>query len=302
MRVTLVHNPSAGPGVIDGAHLARHIREAGHDVTYRSTGEPGWDRPLGAGCDLVVAAGGDGTVRKVFAQLAGGVLATIVPLGTANNIAGSLGFPLGPVDELVAGWASGRVGRCDLLHCSAAGASWRSIESVGAGLFAELLVEDERRSDPGPSDKAVAGLQLLARTLDRAETRPWSIEVDGCERSDALIGVEILNIGTIGPSVPLAPSADPSDGSLDVALLAPSSAGALRDYVAGRLLGEQPPPPPLTRHRGRRVTVTSSHPTRLHIDDEPGPTHDAGLTWHVSIDGAGVDVLLPPPGGGHDPR
>ena len=50
-------------------------------------------------------AGGDGTVNKVFAELAGHeTLVTLIPLGTANNIADTLGLTAGSPEELIAAW------------------------------------------------------------------------------------------------------------------------------------------------------------------------------------------------------
>jgi diacylglycerol kinase (ATP) len=84
-------------------------------VTWQSTRESDWERVFGEAVDLVVAAGGDGTVRKVFRQLAGkDVPATVLPLGTANNIARSLGFEDDDPDSLVRGWPNGRLWSYDI--------------------------------------------------------------------------------------------------------------------------------------------------------------------------------------------
>src|SRR5438067_1635676 len=114
MRVTLLHNPKAGRGHPTGAELTELIRAAGHKVRYRSTKEGKYPRVLDAPADLVVAAGGDGTIRKVAVRLVGrGVPLTIIPLGTANNIATSLGI-CGPPAELVAGWPRARRRKLDV--------------------------------------------------------------------------------------------------------------------------------------------------------------------------------------------
>ena len=57
MKITLVHNPSAGSGQ-QTKELVRLITDAGHDVRHRSA-EKGWERLLQDPTDLVVAAGGD---------------------------------------------------------------------------------------------------------------------------------------------------------------------------------------------------------------------------------------------------
>src|SRR5688572_22103674 len=92
LNVCLVHSPSAGQAhptkeEIEGA-LARH----GYRTTYRRIGEDGWPECLLPPTELVVVAGGDGTVTAVALQLAGrGVPMAVLPTGTANNIASALG-------------------------------------------------------------------------------------------------------------------------------------------------------------------------------------------------------------------
>ena len=82
--------------------LEDELREAGYDGPVwleTSVSEPGMMQArlaLAAGARLVVAAGGDGTVRSVAAGLAGtGAQMGIVPLGTANLAARNLGVPVG---------------------------------------------------------------------------------------------------------------------------------------------------------------------------------------------------------------
>ena len=82
--------------------LESELREAGYAGPVwleTSVSEPGTMQArlaLAAGASLVVAAGGDGTVRSVAAGLAGtGAQMGIVPLGTANLAARNLRVPVG---------------------------------------------------------------------------------------------------------------------------------------------------------------------------------------------------------------
>src|SRR5688572_15501512 len=91
LRVLLMHNPTAGGEVHSPEALIAIVEAAGHDVVWQSIKDSGWKEVLKEPADLVVVAGGDGTVRKVFIELAGrGVPATLLPVGSANNIARSL--------------------------------------------------------------------------------------------------------------------------------------------------------------------------------------------------------------------
>src|SRR5690242_6478542 len=81
------------------------IKGAGHEVLYQSSKED-YAAALKAPADLIAVAGGDGTVRKVATRLIGRRLPlTILPCGTANNIAKSLGIQQSPT-RLIAGWPS----------------------------------------------------------------------------------------------------------------------------------------------------------------------------------------------------
>ena len=63
MKITLIHNPTAGSGQ-ETEDLVRLITDAGHDVHPPVEREDGWEQSLQDPADLVVAAGGDGTVAK----------------------------------------------------------------------------------------------------------------------------------------------------------------------------------------------------------------------------------------------
>jgi diacylglycerol kinase (ATP) len=109
VRITLLHNPGAGKRAMTGKQLEKLLGEAGHDVRYQSAKEDGWKKALKKDADLVVVAGGDGTVGRVPRRMAGrGVPMALLPSGTANNIARTLGQLERPFEELVRGWQTAR--------------------------------------------------------------------------------------------------------------------------------------------------------------------------------------------------
>ena len=135
MRVTLIHNPGAGRQENDAAALLKLLRRAGHKPRYQSSKEKGWDRVLDKRADLVVVAGGDGTVASVTRRMVRrGVPVAILPAGTANNVANSLGLLKKPFEELVQGWRDARRVRLDLGIVSGPWGERRFIEGVGLGL------------------------------------------------------------------------------------------------------------------------------------------------------------------------
>ena len=155
MRVLLVYNPKAGDG-LDVDRIVALTERAGHDVEAQSIKEDDWAEALLEEHELVAIAGGDGTVRKVLIELAGtGRVATLLPVGTANNIAGSLGLEEVIPTRLVDGWEGGRVVRCDI---GVVTGSERElfVETTGGGLFAELLVRAELPSVRGTRTRSTS--------------------------------------------------------------------------------------------------------------------------------------------------
>jgi diacylglycerol kinase (ATP) len=288
-----MHNPSAG----DEDHAAGTIRAAVeaacHEVSLQSMKESDWHRAIDGGVDLVVAAGGDGTVRKVFGQLAGkDVPATILPLGTANNIARSLGFDEDDVGRLVQGWSQGRLQPYDIGILTSAHGEDRFVESAGAGLLAELLVRAEE-DDSNDSDKIEKGLRLLLAILADPAPLRWTFELDGGRASDELIGFEVMNVSEAGPQIPLAPAADTADGVLDVVLIRGEDAGGLRAYVEGRLAGDSPDLPRFETQRAFEVVVAPPAGTPLRVDDQVLAANADGVKAVSAWPAAQVQVLLP---------
>src|SRR5688572_17841396 len=107
MRICLYWNPGAGDErPLD--EITRAIAAAGHDVVRVLHQKDDVAAVLDMNIDAVVAAGGDGTVARVGRALAGNALPmAILPLGTANNIATSLGIS-GEAAELAKGWTLAR--------------------------------------------------------------------------------------------------------------------------------------------------------------------------------------------------
>lgn len=295
MRVTLLHNPEAGSEEHTREELESLIAAAGHEVRYQSTKEHGWKAALEEPVDLVVAAGGDGTVSKVFKRLAkrGGPPVTILPCGTANNIARSLGLTDRDVAELVRAWPPAQRRRYDLGEAVAGDERELFVECMGAGLFGSLLRRaDEVDDDADGDEKIELSLSLLAELLDDLAPLRFEVELDGVDASGEYLAVEAMNAREAGPNVPLAPDADVSDGQLDVVLVGPAHRGELAEYVAARRLGQSPEAPVLPVHRGRRLRLEAPADCALHVDDDLLPDGCSSGPVEASAE-ASVTVLGP---------
>jgi diacylglycerol kinase (ATP) len=292
MRVALVYNPGAGDADHSDEALARTIESAGHTVARRSIHDPDWQQALEQPIDLVVSAGGDGTVRKVFRAVAGtDVAVTLLPLGSANNIARALGFHGDEVSRFVRGWDRGHRRPYRLGLFSARGSRESFVETVGGGLFAELLARaDERDEDPGGEEDVVRGLELLRRIVTEAHALRWDIDVDGDELSRDLLALEVMNVAETGPNVPLSPRAEPGDGHLDLVLIGPEQRDEVIAYLDARLAGGDPHAPTFDLRSGRCFAVSPPAGCPLRLDDQ---LVDDQVSAATVTTGASLDVLVP---------
>ena len=282
MRLTLLHNPSAGSGRHSADELRMAFWAAGFDVTYQAADEPDFARALERATGLVVAAGGDGTVADAAKCLLGRhVPLAVLPLGTANNIARSLAVH-GDVRDLIAGLDPDRVagGARRRLHVGTARGPWgtaRFVESAGVGLIAELLrePEGEERELEG-TDAVRAGRRRLRRVLDRARPRFLTVEADGEDLSGHYTMVEVVSTRYVGPRVALAPAGRAADGSLHLVLAGERERRAVGEYLAhdpavgDETSGDADAGAPVPTREARRVRV-GWPPDLGHLDDEPWP-------------------------------
>ncbi len=302
MRVTLVHNPEAGTGDHVGGELLARLREAGHHPTYVSTEAVDLTRGLDSAPELVLAAGGDGTVgavARLMATKTPDVPLSILPTGTANNIARALGVT-GSVDDILRGLGSGTERTLDIATARAAWGTVRFVESAGVGVFAAMLRDAEREetekaagtsgtsgtSDGDGQPRRNRGARMR-RMLDRARPRHWRIEADGEDLSASYLLVAALNIPYVGPGLALAPAADAGDGHLDLLLVTEAERQALGDYLAGFGHGEEPTIAiPTRRVRHARLEWSAAHG---YVDDRLWP--DAGTSANrTALAGAMADI------------
>lgn len=268
MKISLLYNDRAG----GGASLDR-IRSAftahGHDLVRVVTDRSDFERLIDPPVDLVVSAGGDGTAANAARAVAGRAIPlAILPLGTANNIARSVGY-VGSIEDLIAGL------RCDrrrLLDLGTVRGPWGErtfVESVGGGMIAAGIEAMRARRDKKPQESAAARMERALRgyheIISRLEPRPCTLVLDGTRLEGEFLVVEVLNTPWIGPNVNLSPDTDPSDGVLSVVVVGENERAVLQDYLERRILN-QDVRVTLPTHHARRVELHGMH--KLHVDDD----------------------------------
>ncbi len=226
-------------------------------------------RALADGCRTLLVAGGDGTVNQVVDGLGGDALQLvigIIPIGTGNDLAATLGIPEEPakavetlrgadavdVDAIELSWADGR--RVAVNACT-------------AGFSA--LVDDNLDADVKELLGGLAYLLSAGRTLPALEPHRVRLTIDGVEEpGDELYNVIVANGRTIGGGVRVAPSARLDDGLLDL-LLVPALPLAQLALVVPRIaLGEHLDDERVVARQVRRVELDADPPMRLTADGE----------------------------------
>lgn len=303
MNVLVVHNPKSGDDDHAGEQLADLIRAAGHDVVYRVS-KSDWRRVIDQKVELVVIAGGDGTVAEVARATAGGSIPmTILPTGTANNIATWLGLSDRSPEELVAGWRSAVRRPFDLGLARGRWGEFRFLESVGIGLLADVMAAIDE-GEAGWVNKLShremrisAALHVLRHALQRSRGVDAELDLDGQRVSGAYLLLEFLNFGAAGPNLELAPAADCGDGLLDVVLVEAHQRDLLEAHLTAVRDGVEHVPALPVRH-ARNVTIQFA-PCRVHFDDELWAA-DATATRvdaAITLQPGALEFLVPGPRG-----
>lgn len=275
MRTCVIFNPTARGGK---ARRFRHrLRDIGTQSTLRLTASAGDARRLAAnaiqeGFEIVVAAGGDGTLNEVlngFGDVPDGfgrARLGVLPLGTLNVFARELAIPA----NLDAAWAAIHQGRETLIDLPAAeyqhnGTSQRRYfaQMAGAGLDARAieLVRWELKKKIGPLAYVLSGFQALVGAQSR-------ITVAGGGHSATGELVLIGNGRHYGGRYRLFPQADQRDGLLEVCVFPRVNWLILARCVPGLLVGDTLPASVTQSFRAESLTLTSPSRTPMETDGE----------------------------------
>jgi diacylglycerol kinase family enzyme len=276
MKITLIHNPEAGKGKQPPrGEIIKLLRAAGHKVEYQSSKEKKWHKILKEPGDMVAVAGGDGTVSKVSRRLIGSPIPiAILPLGTANNVASSLGIPGGKLRDVVAKWKAARCSHFDVGLAKGPWGSQHFIEGFGLGLFAETMFRIDSKKKKldqteHPGEEINAVLQILRERLRNFKSSQLTVRLDGEDLSGEYVLLEAMNIRSIGPNLSLAPAAKMNDGLLDIVGVPHRKRSELAKYLGNRINGTEPVLR-VRRRRGQHLQIEwESAP--VHIDDFPWP-------------------------------
>ncbi|MFJ4175790.1 diacylglycerol/lipid kinase family protein [Microbacterium sp. NPDC089696] len=295
-KLGVIWNPSKS----DGEQLRSHVAdvfgadEGGIGVEWWETSpeDPGRgmaEKAVAAGCDVVVAVGGDGTVRAVAEALAGTDAALgIVPKGTGNLLARNLEVPLNDVPAALRRVRDGEPRTIDIGWVDRDGEEHAFVVMVGFGIDAQMLVEtdDDLKSKAG----WLAYVEAMGRALAGTEMTDITVTLDDGEPQE-LHGHTMLigNCGMVQGGIRLLPDAVLDDGQLDMLLVSADGPLQWLDTVRSvvwengirRIFGgvDQAVSTDSTTHvAAERIAVTLSSPQMFEIDgEEVGEVSEFGV-------------------------
>jgi diacylglycerol kinase (ATP) len=279
----LLHNPGAGEESHSKKELIKLIEDTlDLECRYFSTKEKDW-KDIEPGIDLLIIAGGDGTVRKVSRELLNRkridrqVPIALLPLGTANNIAKTLDIT-GDVKDIVKCWRKKNIKRFDIGRLEGIEEQQFFLEGFGYGIFPALIKAmrgPDKELKKMPEEKMQRAVEELEEIILTKKPFSCSVEIDGVDHSGTYILVEVMNTQSIGPNLYLDPHADPGDGKLELVLLTESHREQLLAQIKN---GDTAPNAAYPVYKGFSIHLHCED-SYVHIDDElvkikePGPVH-----------------------------
>lgn len=297
-RVAVVLNPSKFQ---DAEMFRTRVREvveklgdaevAFYETTVEDPGRGQTRRALQEGADLVVAAGGDGTVRLVSSVLAGtDTRMAIIPAGTGNLLARNLDIPLEDPTAAITAALSGKDRQIDVgwlrsggsVSEAAASAEQIFLVIAGFGADAEMIghTDDTLKKRLGWIAYVVGGVRtILGRSVDVMLDFP-----DGTRHAHKARTVLLGNVGRLPGGFVLMPEATADNGRLEIVVAGWKGAAGfsqvLTEVVTPKLVpkgrfAERTRLSTMNRYQATevRVATTKAQPVQLDGDTDTEATH-----------------------------
>ncbi|QLF69683.1 YegS/Rv2252/BmrU family lipid kinase [Peteryoungia desertarenae] len=282
MRIAIVRNPVAGgqgqPVQWAKAHAAFASRfpDLSLHETQRSGDASRLARELAnQGVDLIIAAGGDGTISDVV----DGILSssrpqtplTLLPLGTGCDFVRNFSPPR-DCDALAEHVAATPPRQIDVLRLTHTSTTGDQITRYSANMSSVGISGEIVRAVNAPGHRKIlrGPLRFLVHSVAAILCyRPYSgrVIVDGQEVYDGLFGiVAIANGAWFGGGMHAIPNADLADGLLDVAIMRQTTVLGLLNLLSKLYSASHVTHPKLSFHRGQRVEIIPNQPARFPVE------------------------------------
>lgn len=290
MRATLIINPIAGthrhrdlPSIV-----AKRLETWGYALDIRETQGRGdatefAARAVADGYDIVIAAGGDGTVNETAAALCDTDTAlAILPCGSGNGLARHLEIPADPVEALnilenprIVSTDYGTVNDGRKFFCT-----------FGMGFDAAVSHTFANQKRRGRMSYVKSAIEEIIRFKPDA----YIIEADGNVISKKAFVVAVCNASQYGNNAYIAPSASIEDGLLDITII--HAADPLRTALVGvdMMTGYLNHNTLIQSLKSQHIKITRPSAGLAHIDGEPVTL---GSEIYIKCHHAGMKVVVP---------
>jgi YegS/Rv2252/BmrU family lipid kinase len=236
------------------------------------------------GADLIVAVGGDGTANSVAAAtFRTGLPLGLIPAGTANDLARTLGLPLDPA-EAARVIAAGRLKAIDLGDVN--GAFFFNVASLGLS----VKLADKLSSTSKKRWGRLGYLWALVRAL--AEARPFHAAITDADGHTILVKTLQIAVGNgrhYGGGMVVEQGADINDGQLDLYSLEFKAVWKLLAIAGSFPTGRHGLSPDVRTLRGRRFEIATRRAKSINMDGEVLGTTPAVFTVHP----AAIQMIVP---------
>jgi YegS/Rv2252/BmrU family lipid kinase len=274
-RCAVIYNParvSDWPGF--RRSISYELRTRGWDdaiwleTTIDDPGRGPARRAIESKVDLVIAAGGDGTVRLVAAELAeSGIPFGVIPAGTGNLLAKNLGIPLDERAAMEVAF-SGRIRPVDVVRVTIDDDRVdHFVVLAGIGIDATIM------QDTNPELKRAVGSVAYFLAAARNANHPAlhaTITIDDGEPIRRRAHVLVLgNVGYLQANIPLIPDAKPDDGLLDLLIASPRRPSDWPRLIARVLTRRDRGLDELERMIGSKVRIEVAEGDHFELDGDP---------------------------------
>lgn len=253
MKTLLIVNPNSGTRPKDVLpELLSSVLPAGDELLLKATEAPGDAARMACdavadGYERVIVAGGDGTVNDVASALcSSGVALGIIPCGSGNGLARSLGIPqdFRRAAEIIAG------GRQIEIDCGNVNGR-RFFCTFGMGFDAAVTEKFSREKRRGKMTYVKSALIEFLNFTPKV----YAISIGGKILTERAMVVAVCNASQYGNNAYIAPEASLTDGMLDVTII--HDGPLVQQALAGIQL--------LSGHLDRNILVDMFRTDRLEI-------------------------------------
>ena len=275
-RAAIIVNPAKPVDIDVRGLVAKHCVENGwgepmwFETTKEDPGVGQAKEALAQGADIVIAAGGDGTVRCVAEVLSGGdVPMGLLPLGTGNLLARNLGMDVTDYDGAMAGALTGTERKIDVVRARRSDPDMEQLFLVMAGVGYDATIMADTNEDLKDKVGWLAYVDAGIRNLPGKPVKA-TIVIDGQTAVHRGVrSVMVGNCGKVQGGLEIFPEAKMDDGLLDVAVLAPhhGKLGWL-SVVAGMIGKGRSKDTAVEYFQGKTVEITLEHNDDYQLDGD----------------------------------